>query len=232
VIGEGLLDRLCDVCGFIYAPIPGSPKSAPAAAFPRARNASVSFDGSSAPPRDRSDAVFCGSPVLHPVVTTHAAADTQSAASTAPTPPVACAAVHRCGLSGSSNSLPRFPSARKPGAVLQRPDHLRLAVITLRHSSSPFLRPKSYSALCGNRGAGHTQTATRLSALASIERWQSSSASPPTQSAFVFYITMVSFTYYGRDSGVLSILGEVHAASSARSRGVLILALLNFSISS
>jgi hypothetical protein len=39
--------------------------------------------------------------------------------------------------------------------LLQRPDHLRLRVPALRHTLFPFLSHKSYSALCGLRGAGH-----------------------------------------------------------------------------
>src|ERR1700719_2716965 len=97
-------------------PTPGSPKSAPPAAFPRARNASAVSAATSTPPPDRSDAASCDSPVLHFVPTKHAAADTRSAASTAPTPPTACATAHRSVLSGSNNSLPPSPSARNPGA--------------------------------------------------------------------------------------------------------------------
>ena len=65
---------------------------------------------------DTPDALACGSPVLHLVAATHAAADTQNAVSIVPTPPTACATAHRCASSGSGNSPPPSPSARKPGA--------------------------------------------------------------------------------------------------------------------
>ncbi len=80
------------------APTPGSLKSAPAAAFPRARNASVSSAESSTLPPDTPDARACDSPPLPSGPTAHAAADTRSAASTAPTPPTACATAHRCAV--------------------------------------------------------------------------------------------------------------------------------------
>src|SRR5208337_2465773 len=38
--------------------------------------------------------------------------------------------------------------------LLQRYDHLRLAVLASRHSPAPFLNPKSYLVVCGFRGAG------------------------------------------------------------------------------
>jgi hypothetical protein len=39
--------------------------------------------------------------------------------------------------------------------LFQRSDHLRFCVIAPRHSFFPFPSLKSYSALCGKRGAGH-----------------------------------------------------------------------------
>ncbi len=45
--------------------------------------------------------------------------------------------------------------------LLQRPHHLRLRVPALRHSPSPFLRPKSYSDLFGKRGAGQEVAVTK-----------------------------------------------------------------------
>src|SRR5208337_4581133 len=90
--------------------------SASPAAFPRARSACASCAGWLVPPPGTPDAIACGSHALHCAATTLADADTRNAASTSPTPPVACAAVHRCVLSGSNNSPPRSRSARKPGA--------------------------------------------------------------------------------------------------------------------
>src|SRR6202034_4813165 len=98
------------------APTPGSPKSAPPAAFLPARSACVFCAGWPVPPRGTPDAISCGSRALHFAALTPADADTRSAASTAPTRPVACAAVRRGVWSGSSTSLPPSPSARNPGA--------------------------------------------------------------------------------------------------------------------
>src|SRR5271167_4430515 len=75
------------------APTPGSPKSAPPAAFLRARNACASSAGSSVRHPDTRDAPACGSHALPSGPTTHAVADTRSAASPEPTPPAAFAAV-------------------------------------------------------------------------------------------------------------------------------------------
>jgi hypothetical protein len=94
------------------APTPGSPKSAPPAAFPSARSVSASSSGSSSRPPDTLDARACGSHALPSGPATHAAADTQSAASPAPTPPAACATAHRCVSSGSGNSTPPSPADR------------------------------------------------------------------------------------------------------------------------
>ena len=77
-------------------PTPDWPKSSPAAAFPRARNASASSAESSVPPLDTPDAPACGSHALPSGPTTPAVADTRSAASPAPTPPTASATAHRC----------------------------------------------------------------------------------------------------------------------------------------
>jgi cytochrome c2 len=95
-------------------PTPGSPKSAPPAAFPRARNASASSAGLSARPRDTPDAPACGSHALPHGPVKHAAADTRTVAWTAPTPPAACAAARPCALFGSDNSTP--PSS-SPGTL-------------------------------------------------------------------------------------------------------------------
>lgn len=67
------LEPLSPVLRFPY------PKSAPAAAFPRARSASASSVASSAPPRDSSDATVYGSHALHFGTATHASADGQTA---------------------------------------------------------------------------------------------------------------------------------------------------------
>lgn len=45
-------------------------------------------------------------------------------------------------------------SAFRPASSFQRANHLRFAVPALRHALPPFRTVKSYSVLCGNRGAG------------------------------------------------------------------------------
>jgi len=86
-------------------PTPGSPKSAPAAAFPRARSVSASSAPASTRPPDTRDALACGSRALLRGPAKYAAADTRSAAWTAPTPPAAFVAAHRYACSGSDSSI-------------------------------------------------------------------------------------------------------------------------------
>jgi len=73
------------------APTPGSPRCAGAAATASVRSASASFDAGTVRLRDRPDTPVCGSLPRHPAATTHAAADSRSAASPAPVAPLGCA---------------------------------------------------------------------------------------------------------------------------------------------
>jgi hypothetical protein len=87
-------------------PTPDSLPSNSAAVTRLVHSACASSAESSVSPRIRSDAVSCGSLVLHFVAATHAVVDSRSAASPAPTPPAGCATVHPSVGSHSGNSIP------------------------------------------------------------------------------------------------------------------------------
>ena len=85
---------------------------APPAAFPRARNVSVSSAGSSIPPPDTLDARACGLPARPSGPTIHAAADSRIVVSPVLTPPAVLATVHPCASFRSGNSIPPSSAGR------------------------------------------------------------------------------------------------------------------------
>ena len=99
------------------APTPGSPQSAPAAAVPTRAQCFRFFRRKFRPrlPIHPMHPLVIHS-LRHLAATAPATADTRTAASPAPTPPAACATLHPCASSGSGNSIPPSPSARRPGA--------------------------------------------------------------------------------------------------------------------
>jgi hypothetical protein len=111
-LAPGSLARIPPHRGESPAPTPGLPKSSPEAAVPPAGCVSASSAESSASSPDILDALSCGSHALPNGPAKHAAADTQSVASPAPTPLAAFVAVHCYACSANDSSIPPSSSDR------------------------------------------------------------------------------------------------------------------------